>query len=122
MLNILFQWVYEYVNVVLECNDPSSSRKLLHNGAGLPLHKANRFYNIVIGRYWYHKNTIINNGFLSLVGIAVGFAGRVCSSHCGNNAISYIEASRVLLMRTHISPSTIVTATCAASYILNDCA
>jgi len=40
----------------------------LTKGAGLPLHKANRFLYIIIGRYRYHENTIINNGF--------SFAGR----------------------------------------------
>jgi len=75
-----------------------------------------------IGRYRYRKNLIINNGSLPLVGIVVHYAARACSSHCRNNVISYIEASRVLRMRTHITPSMIVIAMCAASYILNECA
>jgi len=64
-------------------------------GAGLLLHKANRY------RYRYHKNLIINNGFLSLVGIADCFAARACPFHCRNNVTFFIESSRDV---THVHP------------------
>jgi hypothetical protein len=61
------------------------------------------FIDIIVGRYRYHKNTIINKGLLSLVGIGDCFAARACSSHCLNNVTLYIESSiGMLRMRTHI--------------------
>ena len=63
-------------------------------------------------RYRYHKNLIINNGFLPLVGIVDCLAARACPSHCRNNVISFIESSRDV---THAHPfflSMILIATC----------
>jgi hypothetical protein len=59
-------------------------RQYLIQGAGLPQQKGNTFY-IKIGRYIYHKNLIINKGFLPLVGIVDCFTARAPSSHCRNN-------------------------------------
>ena len=59
---------------------------MLLRGAGLPLHKANGFLYIIIDRYRYHKNAIINKDISPLVGITSSF---FCwSSHCQNNVIS----------------------------------
>jgi len=95
------QCVYDSVVIVFEGDCHSSPRETLLKGAGLPLHTANRFLYIIIGRYKYHKNTIINNGVLSLVGIADAFAARACPSHCRNNVTSEIQACRVF---THAHP------------------
>ena len=62
--------------------------RILINGAGLPLQKANRILCIYNNRYRYHKNTMINKGLLSLVGIADCFAARACPSQCRNNVTS----------------------------------
>jgi len=59
------------------------------------------FVYIIIDRFRYHENKIINKGFLLLVGIVDCFAARACSPHCRNNVIFNIEASRVY---THAHP------------------